>query len=404
MYLSDHIDSSSSVMQRSLLDTKSLAKHHPSLFFEISQREGLFRYFIQEVLRISPNGFFNAHSHCDRAYTYPPVENENILVLAIDPSKSTMREKQNLSEQISYLPEILEKRIRKVCDNSISYKINTIVSCFNIGPKLLQQGLVALNAVNKLKKEYHKRGLKIISLAYPMYGFRNDKPERWKLLEEAIDVADGIATLPERDSVNFYGAGENHIGFKSNIQRTIELVLERKKILQIHLDQQNNPDERGTEILMNIIEFNERIGKHEYLREGEPKVWAVHSVSTSCYDLKRLKTLAKKMAEYNVGLIVCPNAALSMKQLIRHTTPIHNSMAKAIHFMAQGVYTRIGTDNICDMYMPLNTESMVRQIDFLSDALRFYDPEILAYLATGIKPHEEIIAKLNRKYADYLDS
>ena len=385
-------------------DSEERATHLSALSIEPSQREGLFVHLVHKSLSISPDGLYNAHSHCDRAYTYPPTESENILVLGIDPSEHSMREKQNLSEQISYHPAVLEQRMRKVFDNSIGYKVATIVSCFNIGPKLPENGMIALNAVNKLKQEYQKKGLRIISLAYPMYGFRHDKPERWKLLEEAIQMADGVATLPERDSVRFYGASENHIGFKSNIQRTVELTIKTQKVIQIHLDQQNNPEEKGTEILMNIIEFNEKIGKNEYLRSGEPKVWAVHSVSTSCYTLERIQRLAQKMAEYNVGLVVCPSAALSMKQMSNYTTPLHNSIAKAIHFLAHGVHVRIGTDNICDMYMPFNTESVTRQIEALADSLRFYDPEILAHLATGIKPEVELIEKLKRKYARYLIS
>ena len=48
-----------------------------------------------------------------------------------------------------------------------------------------------------------------------------------------------------------------------------------------------------------------------------------------------------------------------------------------------GIPIRIGTDNINDMYVPATPPSMLFEVLTLSNAIRFYDPRVLAKFAAG---------------------
>jgi hypothetical protein len=74
-----------------------------------------------------------------------------------------------------------------------------------------------------------------------------------------------------------------------------------------------------------------------------------------------------------------------MRQLRPLVTPTHNSIARVLELAAAGVHVRIGSDNIADVFSPTTTADLTDEIYLLSGALRFYDIEILARFASGIR-------------------
>lgn len=254
--------------------------------------------------------------------------------------------------------------------------------------------------MDELREEYKEKiQLKLIS--YPMFGFRDDSPERWKLLETSIEsgYADGIGTLPERDEA------ERHIGYKANVQRTVLYGLKNKKPIHIHVDQKNIPEEDGAEKILDVISSIEDIYKNPLMKEyvdeisnqKEPFVWLVHNISSACYDEARFQRLAKRMAKYNIGLIVCPSAAVSMKQEPEYESRVHNSIARVIDFLKLGIHVKMGIDNIGDMYLPVTGDPFY-EVKLMCDALRMYDKEIVAHVIAGIRLPLELQEILKRKY------
>ena len=53
--------------------------------------------------------------------------------------------------------------------------------------------------------------------------------------------------------------------------------------------------------------------------------------------------------------------------------------------LAAGIHVRLGSDNICDMTSPAGTCDLLNEIFVLSNALRYYDIDVLASLAAGLR-------------------
>ena len=94
--------------------------------------------------------------------------------------------------------------------------------------------------------------------------------------------------------------------------------------------------------------------------------------------------MAKELLKYNVGVIVCPTAAISMRQLRPISAPMHNSIARVLELIKLGVPVRLGTDNICDVFVPQSDGNMLTEIKMLGHAVRFAIPYVWAKLAAGV--------------------
>ena len=93
------------------------------------------------------------------------------------------------------------------------------------------------------------------------------------------------------------------------------------------------------------------------------------------------------MLECNIGVICCPRAALSMWQNRALNGPTHNSIARVLEMALAGVWVRLGTDNIADMF-ETTSGTMPGEVRELVTAIRFADPHVLAKLATGTPLNE----------------
>jgi cytosine deaminase len=151
-------------------------------------------------------------------------------------------------------------------------------------------------------------------------------------------------------------------------------------MVQVHTDQRNDPREDGTERLLAVLRRDGALVGDDL---GGPMVWAVHMISPSAYEDARWDRLVEALLEFNVGVIVAPSAALGMRQLRSQMAPTHNSIARVLELAAAGVPVRLGSDNVCDMLSPSSTLDMMSEVYCLSAALRFYQQDILAKLATG---------------------
>jgi hypothetical protein len=219
--------------------------------------------------------------------------------------------------------------------------------------------------------------------AYVPSGFKKwDLPKR-RLFEEAVRQADFIGASPERDDWEFYPGAEDQIGLKEHFEWTLDLAITNRKPVHYHLDQQVNPLESGTEGLTRLLQTTSLGERIVDMGHEEPMVWAVHAISPSTYPRKRLQRLINKMAELNIGLICCPSAALSMRKLPILRAPIPKSIAEVLPMVNQGIRTRLGTDNVDDIFIPANSLDLREEIGVLANALRLYNVPLLAKLACG---------------------
>ncbi len=345
--------------------------------------DGFHRALEHELSR--NGGLFNAHAHVDR---YATLRSRFLGTGDIPPLTSyALWDKVDVTPELhrgpAYTRSSLRERMTAFMSDCEACGVTRVDSFIDVTTGVpLAGGLGALEVGLEVKRAFAGR-VDFRVGAFAPFGFRTDDQQERELFEHAITLADFIATSPERDDDAFYGAGPGHIGFARHLDWTLGLAAASGKPIHYHLDQQVNPNERGTEALVVAIE---RTGLRDQLvRLGapEPLVWAVHCISPSTYPRQRLKELATRMAEHRIGLVCCPSAALSMRTLSLFDAPIHKRIADVLVMLDCGVRVRVGTDNVDDLFLPATLLDPRHEIGTLANALRFYHVPILAKLACG---------------------
>lgn len=322
-------------------------------------------------------GYVNAHLHLDRAGTYDGtvsllqdtgVRDGTVLSLAGKHAVIPMVHVSALYDSAS-----LEARVASYLDRMVAVgtrRADTVVDVTHD-----RVGRTAFDRMLALKRRYSDR-IDLWVGAYSPFGFRDDEPARWALLESAAEQADFVGLLPERDDQATY---PEHIGFEESCRRGILLAHRLGKPIHIHVDQANHCFENGGETVLDLV-----------LRLGlggspgaEPFIWLIHLISPSSYDEARFERLAVGLAGQGIGVICCPSAAISMRQYRPLHSPTHNSIARVLDLLAAGIQVRIASDNICDITSPMGTADLLDEVFVLANALRFYDQDILAKIATA---------------------
>lgn len=324
-------------------------------------------------------GMFNAHLHLDRAGTLDESYMESIGHRILDSSYVSLHRKHSLITELhkgkAYDKEDFFRRVNLFLDEMVAvntFRADTLVDVTADG-----LGMTALQWMTEIKQA--RAGQIDLRIgAYTPFGFDDADPVRWELMVEGSKRADFIAALPEADDTREY---PTHIGFYEHCRRTLQLAKELNKPLHVHTDQRNEPTESGTEQLIEAMrEFGGPVSA-----DGTPMVWAVHLISPSTYDDERFNAMVNGMLECNIGLITCPSAAIGMRMYRPVMTPTYNSIPRVLEMLVAGVHVRMGSDNIADICSPSTTADLIDEVFVLSAAVRFYNPELLAKLAAGVK-------------------
>ena len=107
------------------------------------------------------------------------------------------------------------------------------------------------------------------------------------------------------------------------------------------------------------------------------RVYGVHAVSLAAQPPHEQDRVIKLCKEADLGIIVCPSAAISMKQLDMQSH-LHNSIAPYPKLREAGVRTFLGVDNIHDLFMPMVDGDVWTECRMLMEACRFYDLDAIA--------------------------
>lgn len=269
-----------------------------------------------------------------------------------------METKWNLSDDIkrnSTVAEI-EERIRKGLDMLVVQGCKlacTFIDAYDaVGHK-------TIDAANKIKEEYRDK-ITLLTASQPLGGLVDDKARA--LYEEITAKTDIAGGLPSKDRPND----------EKNLDYLFEIGKKLNKPVFVHIDQENNPNERDSEKLIAAVK------RHEY----QNRTVAIHAISISAQPKEyRMKTY-KEFAALGIAVVVCPSAAISMKQLDKFTAPVHNSIANVPEMIEAGVLVGLGIDNICDFYGPFVDGDMWTEVRILMEACRYYNFDELVKIAT----------------------
>ncbi|MCX6786193.1 MAG: amidohydrolase family protein [Candidatus Komeilibacteria bacterium] len=295
-------------------------------------------------------GWVNCHAHFDKAFY--------ITGGGLTKSNLDMEQKWLLSDDIKKksTEEQIAQRIRTALDLLITQNCKLTCSFIDAYEAV---GHKAIEAALKVKEEY-KDKITLLAATQPLGGLID--PAARKLYEEITAKADFAGGLPSKDRPNH----------KENLDYLFAIAKNLHKPIQVHIDQENNPNEKDTELLIEYVK------KYGY----QGKVTAIHAISVSAQDKKYREKIYQELASSGIGIIVCPSAALGMRQLDQYQSPVHNSIANVPEMLGAGITVALGVDNVYDFYQPFVDADMWTELRMLQEACRFYDFDKLVAIAT----------------------
>lgn len=295
-------------------------------------------------------GFVNCHAHFDKAFL---INESNLRQSQMD-----MEAKWHLYKELkqNYTPEDLRNRMREGMNRMVAQGVRYVRSFIDVDSTV---GLKCLEAALAIKKEFSGK-CDLIIVSQTLEGVVKPESRHW--IEQAAPLVDVIGGLPSYDRPR---AAEH-------LDIIFELAKRYDKPVDVHIDQENNPAERDTELLARkVIEH----GLHG-------RVNAVHVISLSAQPEDYFQKVLALMVKAKLNIICCPGAALGMKQLRTKTAPVHNSIARVPEFLAAGLTVAIGTDNIHDFFQPFIDGDLYTEARMLMEACRFYDLDALVEICT----------------------
>ncbi len=293
-------------------------------------------------------GFANYHAHFDKAYL---ISMENLKLGQVDMQKKWELYKY-LKESYTHddLIERISRGLQKMVDQGVTYCRTALDADSTVK-------LLPIKAALEVKERF-KDKIHFEVATQPLQGVL--EAESRKYFIEACEMADVVGGLPSKDRPT----PEKHIDF------ILQLAKDLGKPVDIHIDQENNPQENETEMLARKV--------IEHGMEG--KVFGIHAVSISAKKESEQKEILKLVKDAGLNIIVCPSAAISMKPLPMNT-PIHNSIVPVPKLLEYGIPVYLGVDNIYDLFMPLVDGDMWFECRMLMESCRFYDIEKVAQIA-----------------------
>lgn len=294
-------------------------------------------------------GFVNAHAHFDKSYT--------ISLDKLAYSHTSINEKWKINNEIKkgFTEKDLVERISRAIENMIGQGVSTVMTFADVDS---ETGLKHLKATITARDMY-KDKITILVANQITRGIL-DAGEQ-KIHEEAAEFVDIIGGLADFEHPH----EDKHIEF------VLKLAKKHGKRAQIHIDQDNDPDQKVTEILaQKTIDIG-----------VEGQVMGAHAVSLAAQDKKYRSSVIDLLKNSGVSIIVCPVGAISMRQLDK-IAPSHNSIAPVVELIEAGVNVALGTDNIYDLYSPFGNGDMYKECEYLMDICRWWDLNSVAKIAS----------------------
>lgn len=290
------------------------------------------------------------HAHFDKAYVITPE--------MLKETEKHMEVKWDMWKQLkeNYTHEDLVTRISRAVEKMISQGITLCRTNIDVDSTV---GLKCVEAALEVKHKYaDKIELQICSQV--LEGALNPQALEW--IEKAAPMVDLLGGLPSRERPHQ----------AEHLDVIFEMAKKYGKKVDVHIDQNNDPDEKDTELLARKV--------IEHGLQG--RVNAVHACSLSAQDDGYMKEVIALIKEADMSVIVSPRAMLDGVQMRDKMAPLHNSIAPVPQLVAGGVNVCIGVDNIHDLFCPFIDGDLFTDLLFLIECTRFYDLDELVKIAT----------------------
>ncbi len=290
------------------------------------------------------------HAHFDKAYVITP----ETLEMTLD----SMEVKWDLWKDVKakYTPDNLLERMSISAENMISQGAKFARTNIDVDSTV---GLMCVEAALEVKKKYADK-IEIQICSQVLEGAMDAGAQKW--IEKAAPMVDVLGGLPSRD--------RPHQG--EHLDYIFSMAKDLGKTVDVHIDQNNDPDEKDTELLAKKV--------IEHGMQG--KVNAVHCCSLAAQKDDYMLEVIKLIKEADMSVIVCPRAMLDGVQMREKMAPVHNSIAPVPHLIDAGINVCLGVDNVHDYFCPYIDGNLLSELLFLLETTRYYDVEELTNIAT----------------------
>lgn len=294
-------------------------------------------------------GWVNCHSHIDRSFTITPKLYK--LANALRHEKwilNTDLRKTSTNQQIY-------DRMAKSLELMIAQKVYAIGTFIDVDPFTKDKCIkAAIKARNKYKSQ-----IKIKFINHSSYGILTKETRDW--FEVGAEFADIIGGMVKANQ------GQENEYFDIILQT----AKDKKKMVHVHVDEVNSPDEVETEMLSKKT--------IEYKMQGQ--VVGIHGISINTHPKTYRDNLYKLMKKANLMMIACPISWLNSRRS-EALTPTHNPTTPVDELVPAGITVGIGTDNIADLFEPYNDGNLWNDLRVLMEMNRLYDIDTLVKIAT----------------------
>jgi cytosine/adenosine deaminase-related metal-dependent hydrolase len=301
-------------------------------------------------------GWVNAHAHIDRAFI---LNDDNFRLV-----NGSLQEKWDYPDHYKQSATVddIYANMERVIKDMIGQGVQAIGSFIDVDPVIEDK---AIQAAKRLRENYQGQ-IQIKFINQVVKGVLEPEARKW--FDIGAEFVDIIGGLPEKDA----GHEAEHLDVLFEAAKK-----NGGKMLHVHVDQFNSPDQRDTELLI------QKTIEHGH----QGKVVAVHCISVGAQPKAYRQELYQKMKDAGVMVVACPCGWIDNSWVAAQPDdvvgPIHNSVTPVKEMLAAGVTVALGTDNIQDIYKPFNDGDMWTELRFLLEAQRLYDLDALTEIATG---------------------
>lgn len=304
-----------------------------------------------EILqKIKENGgWVNAHAHIDRAYT---INAENFKE-----ANRFRHEKWKLNAALrreSTVDQIYD-RMAAATEHLLSQGVTVNGTFIDVDPDVKDK---AIKAAQKVRDAY-KSQMTMKFINQPSYGiFEKDVREWFDVGTDFVDIVGGLLKSSDGEEARY-------------MDIVLETAKSKKKMVHVHVDELNDPEETETELLA-----------QKTIEHGmQGKVVGVHGISISAHPKQYREKVYKLMKEAELMIIACPMSWLDSwrKETL---APVHNPIAPVDELIKHGIPVAIGIDNIADIFLPLNSGVIWEDLKALIYENRLYDLDEAVKIAT----------------------
>lgn len=311
-----------------------------------------FKAYVRDQI-IKQGGWVNAHAHADRAFTMTP-EKMHIY------HNSNLQQKWDLVDEIKRTSTVEDyyARFSQAIELMISQGVTAFGTFVDIDPICQDRAIIAAHKA----REVYKNDITLKFANQTLKGVIDPEAKYW--FDIGSEMVDIIGGLPYRDEVD-YGKG----------LEAMDILMEKAKslgkMLHVHVDQFNTPQEKETEQLCDKT--------IEHKMEG--RVVAIHGISIGAHSKQYRYNLYAKMRKAKMMMIACPMAWIDSGRK-EDLMPFHNALTPVDEMIPEGITVAIGTDNICDYMVPLCEGDMWQELSLLSAGCRFPHLEAMVDIAS----------------------